>query len=229
MTPEPGIPTLRLSQDPQADAVLARSPFALLVGMVLDQRLPTNRAFAAPAMIIERIGCELDPAELAEYDSEQFAAVLGQPPAIHPSPVAIAARIQRLAAHITARYGADVTRMWTDHSTAEEVVRRFEQLPGFSKGKARVLLALLGKQLGVTPAGWREAAAPYGAEGAHLSVADVVDQASLEAVRSARRERKKAKKAALSRTSGHSKGGVASVGRGNEQRIRARAEPERRM
>lgn len=194
MTSAPGTPTLRLSQDPEADALLARSPFALLVGLVLDQRMPTARALATPATISERIGCELDPAELAAYDPEQFAAVLSQPPAV-PSPVAMAAQIQRLAAHVTATYGGDVTRMWTDHSTGDEVVRRFEELPGFRKNRARILLALLGKQLGVTPAGWREAAAPYGEEGAHLSLADVIDPASFEAVRSARRERKLAKRA----------------------------------
>ena len=200
-TPAPmmQVPTIRLAQVPEADALLARSPFALLVGMVLDQQIPVERALTGPATISYRIGRELDPADVAGYDPEQFAAVLSQPPAVHRSPVAMAGRIQKLAAHINKTYGGDVTRMWSDRSTGADVLRRFEELPGFGRPKARILLALLGKQLGVTPAGWREAAAPYGEEGAHLSLADVVDQASLDAVRSAKRQRKLAKKAATDR------------------------------
>lgn len=213
MTLEPGVPTLRLSQEPHADALLARSPFALLVGMVLEQPMPTGRGLVGPATIRERIGCELDPAELAEYDAEQFAAVLRRPPAVHRSPGAIAIRIQKLAAHVTETYGGDVTRMWTDHSTGHEVLRRFEALPGFGKVKARVLLALLGKQLGVTPVGWREASAPYGLEDGEFSLADVVDQASLDALRAARRDRKKAKKAAHVRAGAESEG-VTVAGEG---------------
>jgi uncharacterized HhH-GPD family protein len=213
MTLEPGIPTLRLSQEPHADALLARSPFALLVGMVLEQPMPTGRGLLGPATITERIGRELDPAELAEYDSEQFTAVLRGPPAVHRSPRVIATRIQKLAAHVTEQYGGDVTRMWTDNSTGDEVVRRFEALPGFGKVKARVLLALLGKQLGVTPVGWREASAPYGLEDGELSIADVVDQASLDALRAAKRDRKKAKKAALGRT-GSERAGVTPANEG---------------
>lgn len=200
-TPAPmmQVPTIRLAQVPEADALLARSPFALLVGMVLDQQIPVERALTGPATISYRIGRELDPADVAGYDPEQFAAVLSQPPAVHRSPVAMAGRIQKLAAHINKTYGGDVTRMWSDRSTGADVLRRFEELPGFGRPKARILLALLGKQLGVTPAGWREAAAPYGEEGAQLSLADVVDQASLDAVRSAKRQRKLAKKAATDR------------------------------
>lgn len=200
-TPAPmmQVPTIRLAQVPEADALLARSPFALLVGMVLDQQFPVGRALAGPATISKRIGRELDAADVASYDPEQFAAVLSQPPAVHRSPVAVAGRIQKLAAHISKTYGGDVTRMWSDRSTGAEVLRRFEDLPGFGRSKARILLALLGKQLGVTPAGWREAAAPYGEEGARLSLADVVDQASLDAVRAAKRARKLAKRTAARR------------------------------
>jgi uncharacterized HhH-GPD family protein len=194
MTHEVGVRPLRLSQDPRADALLARSPFALLIGFVLDQKVPTGRGLVGPASIRDRLGCELDPAEIAEYDLEQFAAVVSQPPPLHRSPAVVAARIQRLAAHLTSNYGGDVTRMWTDDSSADLVVARFEQLPGFGGAKARVLLALLGKQLGVTPAGWREAAAPYGEPGSRLSLADVVDEATLDEVRTVRRERKQAKK-----------------------------------
>lgn len=212
MSAAPGAPTIRLSQDAEADALLARSPFALLVGMVLDHQIPMEQAFAGPAKISERIGRELNPAEVAEYDPQQFASVLSQPPAVHRFPVAMAERIQQLAAHLTETYGGEVTRMWTDSSTGAEVVRRFEQLPGFGRPKARKLLALLGKQLGVHPLGWREAAAPYGEEGAHLSVADVVDQASLAAVRAAKRERKQARKRAAAAASGSApEGFVASA------------------
>jgi len=210
------VPVIRLTQVPEADAVLARNPFALLVGMVLDQQIPVERALAGPATISQRIGRELDPAELAGYDPEQFAAVLSRPPAVHRSPIAMAGRIQQLAAYISKTYGGDVTRMWSDRSTGADVVRRFEKLPGFGRPKARILLALLGKQLGVTPVGWREAAAPYGEEGSQLSLADVVDQASLDAVRSAKRARKLAKKAAAGRA-GPAGEGFAPPGSGNEK------------
>ena len=205
-TPAPmmQVPTIRLAQVPEADALLARSPFALLVGMVLDQQIPVERALTGPATISYRIGRELDPADVAGYDPEQFAAVLSQPPAVHRSPVAMAGRIQKLAAHINKTYGGDVTRMWSDRSTGADVLRRFEELPGFGRPKARILLALLGKQFGVTPVGWREAAAPYGEEGAQLSLADVVDQTSLDAVRSAKRSRKLAKAARRGRRNGAS-------------------------
>ena len=219
MTSEPAIPTLHLSQDPEADALLARSPFALLVGLVLDQQIPTERALAAPATIALRIGRDLVPAEIAEYDPEQFAAVLSEEPAVHRSPIAMAGKIQKLAAHITTSYGGDVTRMWSDDSTAAEVVERFEQLPGFGKPKARILLALLGKQLGVTPNGWREVAGPYGAEGIHLSLADVVDQASLKAVRAAKRERKQAKRIVAGGAGGPGRAGSSAETGG---RIQAR-------
>jgi len=224
MTSEPTMPSLHLSQDPEADALLARNPFALLVGLVLDQQIPMERALAGPATITERIGRELDPAELSGYDPEQFAAVLSRPPAVHRFPAAMAGRIQKLAAHVTATYGGDVTRMWSDRSTAEEVVRRFEQLPGFGKPKARMLLALLGKQLGVTPVGWREAAGPYGEEGSHRSLADVVDQASLDKVRSAKRERKLAKKATAGRAKSTAEPGITGLDPGKRMAART-AEP----
>lgn len=218
-------PTIRLSQDPTADALLARNPFALLVGMVLEKQAPVERALAGPATISHRIGRELDPVELAEYDPEQFAAVLSQPPAVHRSPTAMAGLIQRLAAYISKTYGGDVTRMWSDRSTGADVVRRFEALPGFGRPKARILMALLGKQLGVTPVGWREAAAPYGEEGAQLSLADVVDQASLDAVRSAKRARKLAKRAAAGQAGAAADAGFAQTGSGNETPPAAPAAP----
>jgi uncharacterized HhH-GPD family protein len=154
-----------------------------------------EQAFAGPLRISQRTGRDLAPAEIAEYDPEQFAAVLAKTPAVHRFPAAMAKRIQRLAEHLNSEYAGDPTRLWTEVSTAEEVLARFEALPGFGKPKARILLALLGKQFGVTPIGWREAADPYGEEGSHLSVADVTGPESLSLVRATKRERKAEKKA----------------------------------
>lgn len=190
---------LRLAQQEDADALLSRDPFALLVGMLLDQQVPMERAFAGPLRLAERLGRRrLDPREVAEYDAEAFAEVMARPPAVHRYPGSMAGRVQALARHVIEQLDGDVTALWATASSGAEVRSRLEGLPGFGPQKARVFTALLGKQLGVRPRGWREAAGEYGADGTYLSVADVRDEASLEAVRDTKR-RLKAEKASSSR------------------------------
>jgi uncharacterized HhH-GPD family protein len=188
---------LQLAQDPDADALLDRDPFALLVGMLLDQQFPMERAFAGPAGLARRLGVErLDPAAIAAHDPEAFAALFVGPPALHRYPAAMAARAQALAAIVVDRYGGDATGLWRDAPDGATLVARLTTLPGFGRQKAQIFVALLGKQRGVTPPGWREAAGAYGEAGSFRSVADVVDGASLERVRAfkqaAKAERKKA-------------------------------------
>jgi uncharacterized HhH-GPD family protein len=190
---------IRLSQDADADALLDRDPFALLVGMLLDQQFPMERAFAGPALLAQRLGrTELDPRELASYDPAALVEIFRGPPAVHRYPGSMAGRVQALAATVVDQYDGDVTLMWRDVRDGHELFGRIAALPGFGKQKAQIFTALLGKQCGVTPQGWREAAGSYGEDGSYRSVADVVDPASLVRVR----EFKQAAKAAA-------KGGVA--------------------
>ncbi|MDP9396027.1 MAG: Fe-S cluster assembly protein HesB [Actinomycetota bacterium] len=176
--------TLRLAQDEAADALLDRDPFALLVGMLLDQQFPMERAFAGPQLLAERMGVDrLDPVEVAARDPDAFTALMTGPPAVHRYPGSMGRRVQALAAAVRDDYDADAARIWTDASSGAELLRRLRALPGFGDQKARIFVALLGKQRGVTPPGWREAAGAYGEEGSRRSVADVVDARSLAEVR----------------------------------------------
>lgn len=185
------MPELRIAQDEAADKVLSQDPFALLSGMLLDQQFPMERAFAGPAKILERFGT-LDPAEVAAADPERFAALCSTPPAVHRFPGSMAARVQALAAHVVAEYAGRTERLWEEAGSGAELMRRLLALPGFGTQKAQIFVALLGKQLGVRPEGWEEAAGAYAEPGSYRSVADVVDGHSLEKVRAFKKEQKAA-------------------------------------
>jgi uncharacterized HhH-GPD family protein len=187
--------SLSLAQDPEADLLLAESPFALLVGMLLDQQIPMEVAFAGPRKIADRLG-GIDPHQIAECDAERFTALCSETPAVHRFPGSMAKRIQDLAREIVDRYGGDTAALWTQGAPGgAEVLRRLKALPGFGEQKAKIFLALLGKQYGVTPQGWRAAAGDYGKAGSYASVADVVDRVSLEQVRAYKKKMKAAAKA----------------------------------
>jgi len=185
---------LQLTQNPSADALLSEDPFALLVGMLLDQQVTMELAFAGPSKIADRMG-GFDPELIADYDPEKFAALCAEPPAVHRFPGSMAKRIQDLAREIVDRYAGDTAGLWANGDPdGGEVLRRLRALPGFGEQKAKIFLALLGKQYGVTPAGWRAAAGDYGMAGVHMSIADVVDKGSLEQVRAFKKKMKAAKK-----------------------------------
>jgi uncharacterized HhH-GPD family protein len=188
-------PTLRLAQNPEADELLARDPLALLLGMLLDQRVPLEWAFAAPYRLAQRLGTDsLDAAELAAHDPEAFTRLMVGPPALHRYPAVMAGRIQTLCRHLVGAYGGDAAAVWRDADSGQELLRRLRALPGFGEQKARIFVALLGKQLGVCPPGWREAAGPYGEEGSRRSAADVTDADSLAEVRAFKQTAKQAAK-----------------------------------
>ncbi|MGE9809080.1 HhH-GPD-type base excision DNA repair protein [Janibacter sp. G1551] len=187
--------TLCIAQDPAADEVLSRDPFALLVGMLLDQQFPMERAFAGPAKVLERFGT-LDPAAIAAADPESFADLCATPPAVHRYGRSMAGRIQALATLVRDDYAGDAASIWTGAADTRDLIGRLKALPGFGDQKARIFAALLGKQLGVTPDGWREAIGPYAEEGSYRSVADVVDDESLQRVRETKKQAKAAAKAA---------------------------------
>lgn len=183
---------LHITGDSEADALLTDNDFALLVGMLLDQQVPMETAFAGPAKIVDRIGT-IDPAELAGYDADKLVEVFRTTPAVHRYPGSMAGRVQSVAQAICDDWHGDVTAIWTSGDPeGAEILKRLKKLPGFGEQKAKIFLALLGKRRGLKAAGWREASAPYGEEGSYRSVADIVDPDSLTRVR----ETKKAAKAA---------------------------------
>ena len=188
-------PTLRLAQNPDADALLASDPLALLLGMLLDQQVPMEWAFGAPYRLAQRLErASLDAGEIAEYEPEEFVKVMAGPPALHRYPASMAGRVQALCAEVAQRYGGDAAAIWRTAGTGAELLRRLKALPGFGEQKARIFVALLGKQLGVCPPGWREAAGPYGEDGARRSAADVTDAGSLAEVRAFKLAAKRAAK-----------------------------------
>ena len=187
---------LQLVQDPEADALLESSPFALLIGMLLDQQIPMEVAFAGPKKLADRMG-GLDAAAVADYNPDKFAEIFAQTPAVHRFPGSMAKRVQALSQAIVDEYGGDAVALWTaGDPDGAEVLRRLKALPGFGEQKAKIFLALLGKQYGVAPEGWRKAAGDYGKQGTHMSVADVVDKASLAQVRTYKKQMKAAAKEA---------------------------------
>jgi uncharacterized HhH-GPD family protein len=186
---------LSLPVDDEANELLTRNALALLFAMLLDQQVPLERAFSAPRDLARRLGHEPSADELADFDPEALAAVFSERPALHRYPKAMAARTQELARLIVADYGGDAASVWTTASSGAELLRRVSALPGFGAAKAKIFVALLGKQLGVQPAGWREAAGPFGEEESYLSVADIAGDESLAKVRSYKQTLKAAAKA----------------------------------
>jgi uncharacterized HhH-GPD family protein len=187
--------TLTLPIDEQANELLRRSPLALLVGMVLDQQVPFEKAFSSPYELARRLGHEPDAHELATYDPDALIEVFAQRPALHRFPKAMAVRVQEVCRMLVERYDGDPARLWTEAEDGKDLVKRIGELPGFGRQKAQIFAALLGKQFGVCPPGWREAAGAYGEEGAYRSVADIVDGDSLTRVRSYKQDMKAAAKA----------------------------------
>jgi uncharacterized HhH-GPD family protein len=191
--------TLSLPVEADANELLSRNPLALLIGMLLDQQVPLEKAFSSPYELVKRLGHEPTAAELAEFDPDALAALFAERPALHRFPKAMAARTQDLARLIVDRYEGDPAAVWTGAATGKELVARLAELPGFGGYKAQIFAALLGKQLGVQPDGWREAAGHFGEDGSHYSVADIVDDNSLAAVRAYKKDMKAAAKAKSAR------------------------------
>jgi len=186
---------ISLPVDDEANELLSRSALALLIAMLLDQQVPLERAFSAPRDLVRRLGHEPTADELASFDPEALAAVFGERPALHRFPKAMAARTQELARLLVRDYDGDAAALWTTAPSGAELLKRVSALPGFGEAKAKIFVALLGKQLGVQPPGWREAAGSFGDEGSHVSVADIVDDESLGKVRSHKQALKAAAKA----------------------------------
>lgn len=186
--------TLSLPIEPQANALLSADPLALLIGMTLDQQIPLEKAFTSPWVLAERLGHAPSAEELAEFDPEGLIEVFATPPALHRFPKAMAGRVQEVCRALVEHYDGDAANLWAGAADGKELLKRVAALPGFGKQKSQIFVALLGKQYGVQPAGWREAADAYGAEGSYKSVADIVDPESLAKVRAYKKEMKAAAK-----------------------------------
>ena len=187
--------TMSLPIAAEANELLSTDPLALLIGMTLDQQDKLEKAFNAPYVLAQRLGHVPTVEELAGFDPDALIVIFAGPPALHRFPKAMAGRVQEVCRALLERFDGDAANLWNDVDSGAELVKRVASLPGFGKQKSQIFTALLGKQFGVQPAGWREAAGSYGDEGSFRSVADIVDGPSLEKVRTYKREMKAAAKA----------------------------------
>src|SRR4051812_11388744 len=186
---------LTLPIAPEATELLRTDPLALLLGMLLDQQIPMEKAFSSPYVLRERLGHDLDARDLADYDPEALTALFARPPALHRFPAANAKRTQELCRLLVERYGGDAAALWSAVPDGATLLKRVGELPGFGRQKAQIFVALLGKQFDVTPPGWREAAGAYGEPGSYRSVADITDEGSLAKVRAFKQQLKAAARA----------------------------------
>jgi uncharacterized HhH-GPD family protein len=194
-----GIEQLRLpySGDPEADALLESDPLALLIGMVLDQQIPLEKAFRGPLDLRARLGVDhLDAATIAEMDPEALVSAFSERPALHRFPASMAKRVQETCVAIVERFGGDASSVWNDATDGADLYKRVHSLPGFGEQKARIFVALLAKRLGVKPNGWEKAAGHFGDPGTFQSVADIDGPESLAQVRAYKKQMKAAAKGA---------------------------------
>lgn len=188
--------TLYLTGDPAADELLEHDDLALLLGMLLDQQVTMESAFAGPAKIRDRMG-SLTASSIAEANPDAFVELFKKSPAVHRFPGSMAGRVQAVCEAVREEWGGEASAIWTrGEPDGAEILKRLKGLPGFGDQKAKIFLALLGKRRGLTAEGWREASAPYGEEGALMSVADITSAETLAKVREAKKAAKAAAKAA---------------------------------
>jgi uncharacterized HhH-GPD family protein len=189
-------PPLWLTGNPEADQLLTEDDNALLIGMILDQQVPMEKAFSGPRVIADRMGGSFDVAAIAASDEDEFVAMCSTPPAIHRFPGSMAKRVRQCCQVLVEQYDGRAANVWRDQPTGEGVRTALAKLPGFGADKAAIFTAVLGKRRGVTPPGWREAAGYYGEPDTFRSVADIVDRDSLQRVRETKQQVKAARKSA---------------------------------
>ncbi|MGI3779336.1 MAG: HhH-GPD-type base excision DNA repair protein [Janthinobacterium lividum] len=183
---------LWITGDPDADHLLTTSGNALLIGMVLDQQVPMEKAFNGPYVIATRMGGTFDVPAIAALEVDDFVAVCAEKPAVHRFPGSMGKRVHEVARRLVEERDGDAVHLWEDVADGATLKQEISALPGFGAQKASIMVALLGKRWGVQPAGWREAAGAYGNEGEFRSVADVVDAGSLLKVRAFKKQVKAA-------------------------------------
>jgi uncharacterized HhH-GPD family protein len=191
---------IQLSGNPAADQLLTDDPFALVVGMVLDQQIPLEKAFTSPYELKERLGGSLDVGKIATMDPESLADIFAERPALHRFPRSMASRVQEVSRLITENYGGDASAIWNSAADGKELLANVRALPGFGAQKARIFIALLGKQLGLATPGWQQVSTPYSQPGTFQSVADIDSPATLAKVRQFKQEKKAQAKAQAAAT-----------------------------
>jgi len=180
--------------DAEADRLLSTNGFALLTGMLLDQQVPMEWAFRGPLALKRRLG-SLDAATIAAMDPDAVVAAFVEKPALHRYPAAMAKRVHELAVFLVERYDGKAERVWKGVRDPAVLLDRLQELPGYGKQKAAIFLAILGKRLGVAPAGWEDHAGAYGQPG-HRSIADVDGPGAIDKVRTYKQDMKRKAKAA---------------------------------
>jgi uncharacterized HhH-GPD family protein len=187
---------LPFSGDEAADRLLEEDPLALLIGMVLDQQIPLEKAFHGPLILRERMGGgPLDVRRIADASEDEILAWFATPPALHRFPASMGKRVQEVCRHLVEVYDGDAAAVWATVADGKELLRRVKAMPGFGDQKAKIFVALLAKRLGVKPRGWGEAAGEYGQPGSFRSVADIDGPGALQQVRAFKRSMKAAAKA----------------------------------
>jgi uncharacterized HhH-GPD family protein len=192
---------IQLSGNPAADKLLTDDPLALVIGMVLDQQIPLEKAFTSPYELKERLGGSLDVGKIASMDPEALADIFSERPALHRFPRSMASRVQEVSRLITENYGGDASAIWNSAADGKELLANVRALPGFGAQKARIFIALLGKQRGLATPGWQQVSTPYSQPGTFQSVADIDSPTSLAKVRQFKQEKKAQAKAQASTTS----------------------------
>ena len=178
--------------DPEADRLLVTDPLALLLGMLLDQQVPMERAFKGPLTLRDRLG-GLDARAIASMDPDEFIAICTTKPAIHRFPGSMGRRVWEVCVHLVEHYDGDAAAIWRGARSAQLVYDRLRAVPGFGDEKTKIFMAILAKRFGKKPAGWEEIAAPF-SDDQPRSVADLVDAESLLQVRAWKKAMKAAKK-----------------------------------
>ncbi|MDQ3107141.1 MAG: Fe-S cluster assembly protein HesB [Actinomycetota bacterium] len=179
-----------------ADELLERDPLALLIGMVLDQQIPLEKAFHSPLVLQERMGGgDLDVHAIADADTDALVSIFATPPALHRFPASMAKRVQEVCRHLVETYDGRAADVWETAADGQALLARMKAMPGFGDQKAKIFVALLGKRLGVAPKGWAEAAGDYGVKGSFRSVADIDSPQALKQVRAFKKEMKAQAKA----------------------------------
>jgi uncharacterized HhH-GPD family protein len=182
------VEALHWTEDEDANKLLARNPLALLIGMLLDQQFPMERAFFGPHLLSRRLGRELDAADIAAIDEDELIAHFKGPPAIHRYPASMAKRTQALCRAIVEDYGGDAAEVWITADDAGALLTRLRALPGYGNEKSRIFIGILGKRLDAAPRGWEEKAADW------PSIADVAVFDDVFVLREQKRAMKEAKK-----------------------------------
>lgn len=183
------VPSLPVTGDADADRLLVTDPFALLMGMLLDQQVPMEWAFHAPWRLRERVGKRFSAASIAAFDPDEFKAVFSAVPALHRFPGSMAKRVQAMSQVIVDEYDGDASQLWSTAKTGDELFRRLRELPGFGEEKSRIFVAVLAKRFGVRPRGWKAAAGPF-ADTQRRSVADISSRAEFDKVRAWKKAQK---------------------------------------